>query len=75
MLDICGSQAVYIPADNCDDCAAFEARIYALEQRLLSVSGTVNTLSTKVGNKDNVVISKTDANGDTITATVLATVN
>ena len=73
-MDICGDQAVYMPPIHCDDCSAFAERLSALEQMVTSVSGTVNTLSTKVGDKGDVVISKTDANGDTVRATVLATV-
>lgn len=74
MLDICGSQALFIPQDNCGDCDGYAQRIKALEQSMTSLTSRFATVESKVGNKGNVVISKTDANGDTVTATVLASV-
>lgn len=124
MLDICGTQAVYVPTNECGECSAFEARVRILEERVVSLANEVNTLNSgaaaqatlntgfrsdintnaegintntesintlretvtsegtrittlenKIGSKGDVVISKTDANGDTVAVTVLASVN
>lgn len=45
-MDICGTQAVYIPMPKCDDCSTLADRVAALEAKLRG--------------KSDIVLSKTD---------------
>lgn len=55
-MDICGTQAVYIPLARCDDCSTLVDRVAALEAKL--------------NGKSDIVLSKTDTAGS-ISVTVI----
>ena len=46
-MDICGTQAVYLPPLNCDDCSGFEERLRRLEEIIanLGVDEVLFTIS------------------------------
>lgn len=60
MMDVCYGPTVDLPTDECDECAAFLARLETIEDLLNGLERTT--------------ISATDENGDTVTLTVLAIV-
>lgn len=60
-MDICGGQALYLPASNCDDCEDMSARLRVIENLLKE--------------KGDVVITKTDVNGNTTTLTLVGAVS
>lgn len=59
-MDVCGSEAIYIPIDECHDCDSLRDRIIALEEILAG--------------KGEVEISMRDVDNEDVTVTVVGTV-
>lgn len=59
-MDVCGSEALYLPIAECDECGALLERIQALEDLLAG--------------KGDVAISMRDTNNEDVNVTVIGAV-
>ena len=59
-MDVCGSEAIYIPIDECHECDSLRDRIAVLEELLAG--------------KGDVEISMRDIDDEDVTVTVVGTV-
>lgn len=66
-IDICGEQAVHVPTNECGECSGFESRVKALEDR-------VAALELLLTGMEQITISMTDSNDDTVEISVLGSV-